>query len=52
MESEKPLSSKVLINKEDFGIVCVVLDKIEFRFYGCWVAEMIDFSGFLRYGVR
>ena len=26
---------KMLINKEDFGIVGVVLDEIEFRFWGC-----------------
>ena len=43
---EKSLSVKVLINKEDFGIVGLILDEIEFRFCGCWVAEMIDFSGF------
>lgn len=45
-ESEKSLSSKVLINKEDFGIVDVVLDEIRFRFNGCWVDFLLIFVVF------
>ena len=37
---------KMLINKEDFGIVDVVLDEIRFRFNGCWVDFLLIFVVF------
>lgn len=36
----------MLINKEDFRIVGVVLDEIEFRFDGCWVDFLLIFVVF------
>lgn len=45
-ESEKSLSLKVLINKEDLGIVGLILDEIEFRFWGCWVDFLLIFVVF------
>lgn len=36
----------MLINKEDFGIVDVVLDEIRFRFNGCWVDFLLIFVVF------
>lgn len=36
----------MLINKEDLEIVGVVLDEIEFRFWGCWVDFLLIFVVF------
>ena len=36
----------MLINKEDFWIVDVVLDEIRFRFNGCWVDFLLIFVVF------
>lgn len=36
----------MLINKEDFRIVGVVLDEIEFRFDGCWMDFLLIFVVF------
>lgn len=36
----------MLINKEDLGIVGLILDEIEFRFWGCWVDFLLIFVMF------